>query len=203
MTLTLHLARGTIALVSHAALEEARVAYALAWVDLAAAEQTSDAYRRVNPKGRVPALATPDGVLTETIAVLEWIAETKAPHLMPSAPWARARARETMTYLASTAHVNHAHKVRGARWADDPAALDAMRAKVPQTMAESAAWLESRMEGDWVAGGAFSVADLYLWTVLRWLDGDGVPLAGHPRLQALHDRVLARPAVARVAAMHA
>jgi glutathione S-transferase len=202
MTLTLHLARGTVSLASHAALEEAGAEHELAWLDFAAAEQTTEAYRRVNRKGRVPALVTPDGVLTETIAILEWIAETRAPHLMPAEPWARARARETMTYLASTAHVNHAHKMRGARWADDPAALDAMRAKVPQTMAESAAWLESRMEGDWVAGGAFSVADLYLWTVLGWLEGDDVPLAGYPRLQALHGRVRARPAVARVAAMH-
>jgi glutathione S-transferase len=202
MTLTLHLARGTVALASHAALEEAGAPHSLAWIDFAAAEQTTDAYRAINPKARVPALETPEGVLTETIAILEWIAETQAPALMPSTAWDRARARETMTYLASTAHVNHAHKMRGARWADDPAAHAAMAAKVPQTMAESAAHLEARMDGDWVAG-SFSVADLYLWTVLRWLDGDGVPLADYPRLHALRDRVAGREAVARVAAMHA
>ena len=201
MTLTLHLARGTVALASHAALAESGADYELAWLDFRAGEQTKPDYHRINPKGRVPALVTPDGVLTETIAVLEWIAETQAPHLMPTESWARARARETMTYLASTAHVNHAHKMRGARWADDPDAQAAMRAKVPETMADSAAWLESRMEGEWVAGG-FSVADLYLWTVLRWLDGDGVPLADYPRLEALHDRVRTRPAVAEVEAMH-
>lgn len=202
MTLTLHLAPGTIALASHAALEEVGAEHRLAWLNFKAGDQGSDAYLAVNPKGRVPALETPRGVLTETIAILEWIAETYPDAaLMPSDPWARARARETMTYLASTAHVNHAHKLRGHRWADDPAAHEAMRAKVPETMAASAGWLEARMEGDWVVG-RFSVADLYLWAVTRWLEGDGVPLGGYPRLRAHHDRVRARPAVARAEAMH-
>nr|WP_211317111.1 glutathione S-transferase family protein [Jannaschia seohaensis] len=199
--MTLHLAPGTISLAVHAALEEAGADYELHWLDFKAGDQTSDAYLAVNPKGRVPALETPEGILTETMAILEWIAETQAPALMPSDPWLRARARETMTYLASTAHVNHAHKMRGHRWSDDPAAQESMRAKVPETMTDSARWLESRMEGDWVAG-TFSVADIYLWTVLRWLEGDGVAVADFPRLMALHDRVLARPAVARVAPQH-
>ncbi|TFL17808.1 glutathione S-transferase family protein [Jannaschia formosa] len=201
MTLTLHLAPGTIALAVHAALEEAGAEYELRWLDFTAAEQTSDAYLAINPKGRVPTLVTAEGTLTETIAILEWIAETQAPPLMPDTAWARARMRETMTYLASTAHVNHAHKMRGHRWADDPAAHAAMRAKVPETMAASARWLEDRMEGDWVAG-SFSVADPYLWVITRWLDGDGVPLADYPRLHAFRERIEARPAVARVAAQH-
>ncbi len=106
-----------------------------------------------------------------------------------------------MLYLASTVHPAHAHKMRAHRWADDPAAQEAMRAKVPRNMAEAMAYLEGRMDGDWIAD-RFSAADLHLWNVTRWVDGDGVPLAGFARLAAHHARVLARPAVARIAALH-
>lgn len=200
---TLHVAPGTIALASHAALEEAGIEFDLAWLDFKAGDQSAAAYLAINPKGRVPALVTEEGTLTESIAILEWIAATRPQAaLMPDDPWQAARARETMAFLASTTHVAHAHKMRGHRWSDDPAAHASMKEKVPSNMADSAAWLEARMDGDWVAG-RFSVADLYLWAVMRWLDGDGVPLAGFPKLQDHSRRVAARPATGRALAQHA
>lgn len=202
MTPILHLARGTIAMCVHAALEEAGMAHALRWLDFGAGEQRGGGYLGVNAKGRVPALATDRGTLTEAWAILEWIAATGDARLMPTDPWEAARARETMAFLASTAHVAHAHKTRGGRWADDAAAQDAMRAKVTENMAACAAILEAGLAGDWVAGD-FSVADLYLWNVARWLPGDGVPLEGFPTLAAHHARVADRPAVRKVAALHA
>ena len=173
-------------------------------MDFRGGEQRSPDYRAVNPKGRVPALVTPRGVLTETAAILDWIAATHPQAgLMPDDPWLAAKARETFLYLAATVHVAHAHGMRGARWADDPAAWASMKAKVPETMGECMALLEAQLAGDWVLGAAFSAADLYLWAITRWSDGDGVPLADHPRLADHHARTLARPAVARVAALHA
>lgn len=201
MTPILHLARGTISMCVHAALEEANLPYRLHWVDFAAGQQRAPDYLAVNPKGRVPALVTDRGVLTETPALLEWIAGIATPRLMPSDPWLAARVRETMSYLASTVHVAHAHKMRGSRWADDPGAHDAMRDKVTSNIADCAAYLDAQLDGDWV-GRAFGVADLYLWNVARWFPGDGVPLDAFPRLHAHHDRVAARPAVARVIALH-
>lgn len=202
MTLVLHLAPGTIALCAHAALEEANLAHDLRWLDFRAGDQRGAAHLALNPKGRVPVLETPHGPLTETIAILEWIADTAHPALMPAEPWQAARARETMAFLASTVHVNHAHKLRGARWSDDPAAQASMKSKVAENMRENAAYLEGRLAEDWVAGD-FSAADLYLWAVVRWLPGDGVPLADFPLLAAHADRVAGRPAVARAAALHA
>lgn len=201
MTPILHLARGTISKCVHAALEETGVAHELHWLDFGAGEQHSDAYLAVNPKGRVPALVTDEGTLTEAIALLEWIAATGGGTLMPSDPWQAAKAREMMAYLASTVHVAHAHRMRGSRWADDAASQEAMRAKVASNIAGCATVLEASLAGDWVVEG-FSVADLYLWNVTGWFAGDGVPLDGYPRLAAHHARVAARPAVARVAAMH-
>ena len=74
--LTLYYATNTCALASHIALEEAGAAYETRWVDFGAAEQTKPDYLKINPKGRVPSLATERGVLTETPAILAYIAQS-------------------------------------------------------------------------------------------------------------------------------
>ncbi|WP_179380290.1 glutathione S-transferase family protein [Jannaschia marina] len=201
MTLTLHLAAGTISMCVHAALEEAGLPHDLAWVDFGTGAQGQPNYLKVNPKGRVPALEIDGAVLTEAPALLEWVAEAGGGALMPRDPLEAAHVREMMSYLASTVHVNHAHKMRGHRWTDDPAAQAAMRAGVPGTMTASARFLDARLRGDWV-GPDFSVADLHLWNITRWMPGDGVDMDAVPALRAHHDRVAARPAVARVIALH-
>ena len=197
--LTLYIARGTIARAAHAALEEAGADYALEWLDFRAREQQGPAFLALNPKGRVPLLRTPRGDLSETPAILEWIADAHPESgLMPADPWQAAKVREVMGWLAATMHVAHAHGRRAGRWADDAAACRAMAAKVPANMGDCAAEIERQLDGDWI-GAAFSVADLHLWAVASWLDGDGAPLQGFPRLAAHHARVSARPAVARIA----
>lgn len=197
---TLYTAPGTCALATHIALHEAGAAFDVVALDFGAQEQQGAAYRAVNPKGRVPALRTPQGVLTETPALLAYVAQRfpQAALAPLDDPFAFARMQEFNSYLASTVHVAHAHKRRGARWADDPAAHEAMRAKVPQTMTDCAAMLEAGLEpGPWVLGGRYSVADGYLFTIAGWLEGDGVDVARFPRLMAHHARVASRPAVQR------
>ncbi|KIT17233.1 glutathione S-transferase family protein [Jannaschia aquimarina] len=203
--LTLHLARGTISVAAHIALEETGLPHELAWLDFGRAEQTSESYARVNPKLRVPALVTPDGILTETPAILEHIASL-APEadLMPADPWAAAKAREAMAWCAATFHVAHAHKMRGARWADDPDAHEAMAAKVPETMTACASLAEEMLtitDGPWLLE-AVSVADFHLHAIARWLPGDGVDLAPFSRLQSHAAAVASRPAAARALSHH-
>ncbi|HZV93792.1 MAG TPA: glutathione S-transferase N-terminal domain-containing protein [Caldimonas sp.] len=200
---TFYTAPGTCALATHIALHEAGAAFDVVTVDFAAHQQQSPAYLAVNPKGRVPALATPAGVLTETPALLLFVAQRfPEARLAPlDDPFALARLNEFDSYLASTVHVAHAHKRRGSRWADDPAAHEAMRAKVPQSMSACAALLEARLApGPWVLGERYSVADGYLFTLSGWLEGDGVDMNRFPRLVAHRDRVAQRPAVQRALA---
>jgi len=145
--LTLYFAQGTCALASLIALEEAGLAYAPKKLSIKDNEQRSPEYLAINPKGRVPALVTDRGVLTETIAILAYIAQT-APQakLAPlDDPFEFARLQAFNSYLSSTVHVNHAHGRRGSRWADDPAAIADMSAKVPQTMGESFEMIEDKM----------------------------------------------------------
>lgn len=182
----LYYAPGTIAAASAIALREAGLEHALEAVDFASGAQTKSPYLSINPKGRVPALVTQRGALTETPAILDWIAAS-APEaeLMPHDSWHAARVRELMSYLASTMHVNHAHKRRGARWADDETAHDAMRAKVPETMAACCDFLEKTLPlSSYAVGSSFTVADPMLYTVCQWLPGDEVDLANYPRLAA-------------------
>ncbi|MFY7914378.1 MAG: glutathione S-transferase family protein [Rubrivivax sp.] len=194
---TLYTARGTCALATHIALLEAGADFALHLLDFKSTEQRSAAYLALNPKGRVPALATPQGVLTETPALLLYVAQTH-PHagLAPlDDPFHLARMQELHSYLASTVHVAHAHKHRGARWADDTAAHDSMRAKVAQNMTDCAVLLEDWLEpGPWVLGDRYSVADAYLYVVAGWMDSDGVDMQRFARLRAHQARVAARPA---------
>ena len=86
-----------------------------------------------------------------------------------------------MTYLCSTVHVAHAHRARGYRWADDPAAHEAMKKKVPETVGACFDLIERKMfRGPWAMGDAYTVADPYLFTIARWMEIDGVDPAAYP-----------------------
>lgn len=193
----------TCALASHIALEEAGARFALKRVDFAKNEQRSPDYLRLNPKARVPALVTDRGVLTETPAILAFVAQS-FPHarLAPlDDPFAFAEAQAFNSYLCSTVHVAHSHRMRGYRWADDPAAIEAMKKKVPQSVGECFAIIEHEMlRGPWVLGDAYTICDMYLFTLAQWLEADGVDPGGIPRVLAHRRRVSERPAVARAIA---
>lgn len=198
----LYYAPNTISVAVAIALEEAGIEYETVEIDFAAKEQTGAAYGQINPKNRVPALAVEGGILTETGALLEYIADL-APDagLRPQDPVRLARMREVMFYLASTMHVNHAHKMRGARWATTPAAFKDMQAKVPETMAASCDYISQfGLRGPFVLGESFSLADCYLYVICTWLEGDGVKLARFPKIQAFMEAMEARDSVKAVRA---
>src|SRR5947209_4761663 len=122
--LKLYYAADTCSLASHIALEEAGADYVLARVSFAQNEQRSPEYLAINPKGRVPAMLTDRGILTETPAMLVFIAQSfPQAGLAPlDDPFAFAELQGFNSFLCSTLHVAHAHRMRGHRWADDEAA---------------------------------------------------------------------------------
>ncbi|MEP0154175.1 glutathione S-transferase family protein [Pseudophaeobacter sp.] len=198
----LYYAPGTISIAVAIALEEAGLDYEAIKIDFASKEQTSPAYAQINPKSRVPALAVDGGILTETGALLDYIADI-APDadLRPTDPVLLARMREVMYYLASTMHVNHAHKMRGSRWASKTSSYKDMQAKVPQTMADSCAHLSQYgLRGPFVLGDRLSLADCYLYVVCTWLQGDGVTLADFPKIQSFMAAMEQRDSVRAVTA---
>lgn len=201
--LKLFYAPGTCALASRIALEEAGADYEIARVNFAQNEQRSDEYLKINPKGRVPALVTDRGILTETPAILVYIAQAfpQAKLAMLDDPFEFARLQAFNCYIASTVHVNHAHGRRGARWANQQSSFDDMKSKVAETMAASMRLIElDFFEGPWVMGEQYTVADPYLFTMSSWLAGDGVDLNDLPIIKDHFERMSARPAVQRASA---
>jgi glutathione S-transferase len=199
---TLFYAPGTCALASHIALEEVGASYRTVRLNFGANDQRKPDYLAINPKGRVPALVTEQGILTETPAILAFIAQSfPNARLAPLDPFTFGRAQAFNSYLCSTVHVAHAHRRRGARWADDPASHADMQRKVPQTIGECFELIEREMfEAPWVLGDSYSICDPYLFTLSGWLEGDGVDPARFPKVQAHSRRMAARPAVAKVLA---
>jgi glutathione S-transferase len=196
---------GSCAMASHLALEEAGAQYEAVRLSLRDGEQRKPEYLAINPKGRVPALVTDRGVLTENPAILLYIAQThpKAELAPLDDAFALARMQAVNSYLCATVHVAHAHGARGSRWADDENSLADMKRKVPETMAACFDLIEREMlAGPWVMGERFSAADPYLYTLARWLKGDGVEAARFPKV-AEHMRLMeARPATQKVLPLH-
>lgn len=201
--LTLYYAPKTCALAPHLALEQAGAEYEAVRVYFSKNQQRSAEYLKLNRKGRVPSVVTPRGVLTETPAILLFIAQANPQaNLAPlDDPFALAEMNAFNSYLCSTVHVAHAHGRRGYRWADDPAALEAMKKKIPESVGDAFAPIEQDyLRGPWVLGNQLSVSDFYLLTIARWLEGDGVNLAKLPRVLEHRARMLDMPMVKRVIA---
>jgi glutathione S-transferase len=200
--LTLFTATNTCARACHIALAESGLAYQVKRVDFATKEQTSPNYLAINPKGRVPALVTDKGTLTEALAIMLFVAQS-APdkHLAPTDPFALAQMQAFNSYLASTVHINHAHGPRGSRWANEESSFADMKAKVPETMSACMTLIEKDMlKGPWVLGDTYSVADAYLFTICGWLATDKVDIKHYPKLNAHFEAMLARPAVQKALA---
>src|SRR5512143_3421070 len=202
--LKLYYAPHTCALASHIALEQAGADYETERVDFASNGQRAPEYLAINPKGRVPSLVTDRGVLTETPAILMFICQSyPQAGLAPlDDVFALAQVQSFNSYLCSTVHVAHAHRMRGYRWADDPGAIAEMQRKAPQAVGECFALIETTMlAGPWVMGDAYTICDPYLFTIAQWLDGDGVDVNRFPKVVALQKRMNERPAVQRALAM--
>lgn len=201
--LTLYYAPDTCALASHIALDQAGAQYETVRIDFTSGEQRSPAYLRVNPKGRVPALATDRGILTETPAMLLYICQSfPAAGLAPlDDAFELAQVQSFNSYICSTLHVAHAHRMRGHRWVDDEAAIAAMQKKVPQSVGACYELIEREMlRGPWVMGATYTICDIYLFTLAQWMEGDGLNPARYPGVAAHRARMAALPVVKKVIA---
>ena len=203
--LTLYFAPHTCALATHIVLEEVGAGYAARRIDFARNQQRSPEYLKINSKGRVPALVTDRGILTETPAMLVYVAQSfpKAGLAPIDDPFLFAEVQSFNSYLCSHLHVAHAHRMRGYRWvdADDAHSIAAMQRKVPQSVGESFAMVEREMlRGPWVMGGRYTICDPYLFTLAQWLEADGVDPQTIPRVIDHRRRMAERATVKKAIA---
>ena len=204
--LTLYYTAHTCSLATHIVLEEVGAAYSTVRIDFAKNAQRSPDYLKVNPKGRVPALVTDRGILTETPAMLVFVAQSfPAAKLAPlDDPFLFAEIQSFNSYLCSSLHINHAHRMRGPRWVDagDAAAIAAMQRKVPESVGACFELIERDMlKGPWVMGERYTICDPYLFTLAQWLEADGVDPARIPRVldhrRRMSERATVKKAIAQ------
>jgi glutathione S-transferase len=206
--LKLFYAPGACSLAPHIVLEEIGGPHTLERVNLRDGAQRAPAYLAINPKGRVPALATDRGILTENPAILAYLAQTHPQaKLAPlEDAFLFAKMQGFNMFLCATVHVAFAHAFRPERYADGAAAAQAMRAKAPQALAHAFGLVEETLADDrpYVLGDQYSVADAYLSVFSRWLSSRGLgSLEDFPKTGAHLARISERPAVIRALAVEA
>jgi glutathione S-transferase len=197
--LTLYYAPGTCSLVSHIALEEAGIEHEARRIDFMKNEQQSEDFLAVNPHGRVPALVTDQGTITENVAILNYLADTFGGEgSVPTGdPFARARANQLLGWFASSVHIAFAQMFRPNRFSplDDAhqAINDGGRAALGSYFNE----LDDLCGAGFLVGEEFTAADSYAAVFYRWAKLKKFDMSVYPRWTALVSRVVERPAVVR------
>jgi glutathione S-transferase len=189
----LYYSPGACSLSPHIALAEAGLSADLVKVNLKDKKtEAGDDYLKVNPKGQVPVLGLEGGgVLTEGPAIVQYIAD-KAPHtkIAPANGTAeRYQLQEWLNMLTSELHKSFSPLF-------NPAMPDEAKTIFRDKIGKTLGHINDRLAGrDYLMGSQFTVADGYLFTMLRWALGLKFDLAQHPHIKAYFDRVGARPKV--------
>ncbi|MGP8122210.1 MAG: glutathione transferase GstA [Xanthobacteraceae bacterium] len=189
----LYYAPGACSLSPHIALKEAGIPHELVKVDLRAKKLANgDDYAKVNPKGQVPALELDNGELvTEGPVIVQMIADlVPASKLAPaSGTPERYKLQEWLNFIGS-----EVHKSFGPLFA--PALADDAKAFFRNRVIGKLGYIDSKLaDRDYLMGSQFTVADGYLYTMLRWADGMKIDLSAMKNLMAYKERVAARPNV--------
>ena len=175
--LTLYFSPGSSSMATHIALNETGAPFEARPLVLQTGTRAAD-FLKINPNGKVPTLVIDGTVLTEVAGTLFYLAKAfPQAGLMPTGPLGEAEAVSWMSFLASSVH---------------PAV-----GQGPERVAEVWRIAEKRLAGrEWCVGGKYSIADIHLFRLYwRFRERFNLKAEDHPSVQALHDRMLKRPAV--------
>ena len=189
----LYYSPGACSLSPHIALLEAGLPYDLVKVDLRAKKlENGDDFLKVNPKGQVPVLGLDSGeILTEGPVIVQMIADkASGKNLAPARDSAeRYKLQEWLNFITTELHKNIGPMF-------SPLLSDDGKAFFKDRATGKFKYIDSQLPGrDYLMGKQFTVADGYLFTMLRWADGHKIDLSGLNNLMAYKDRVAARPKV--------
>ena len=199
MTLKLFYSPGACSLVAHISLNEAGADFEPVRVVLAEGAHRRPEYLAINPHARVPALATDEGVITENVAILNYVADRfGAEGSVPRGDaFEAARCNELLGWFASSVHIGFAGVWRPERFTADSDVHPAIQQGGRESVARYLDEIESLCGDGWIAGDRFTAADSYLFTFFRWGRRIGLDMEAYPKFGALAERVLDRPAVRR------
>jgi glutathione S-transferase len=191
---------GASSVVPHVVLEEIGAPYERQLVNLAQGEHKGEAYLRINPQGKVPALAVDGTVLTENVAILVYLAKRfPEARLLPQGTIEEARCVSMMAWFASALHPTFARIIRPERFASDPAAHANLKDTAREVFWQNCKEINRLLDGKiWTMGTQYTVCDPY---ALFFYDlGSRIELPMHelPVYTAFSNRMLERPAVVKV-----
>jgi maleylacetoacetate isomerase len=166
-------------------------------------EQYSAQYRALNPQSRVPALETPDGVLTQSMAILEWLEEVyPEPALLPRKPGERARVRALAQIMVADVqplqNTSVTRFLQGTLNVDDAALKVWLREWVGRGLRTFEEMLAPG-SGDFCVGDAPTLADVCLVPQCHSARRFGVDPIGYPRIAHIERACAQLPAFQRAA----
>jgi glutathione S-transferase len=199
--LTLYYAPGACSMASHIALEEAGAEFTPRLVQFAKAEQQSPEYRdTVNPRGKVPALHTEDGIITENVAILTYVARTfPDAKLLPTDTLGLVRCLSHMAYLSNAVHPTFTRIARTERFAKSEAAQQEIKSAAREAFWGLLQELDGIIDGhDWVMGDGYTACDPYTLVFYGWGMRIGLPVKELKSYTGFKERMVKRPAVHKV-----
>lgn len=185
---------GACSLASHITLRESGKDFTLDGVYLMKKRlENGDDFFAVNPKGQVPALLLDDGtLLTEGVAIMQYLADSVPDRqlLVPTSSLSRYKTIEWLNYIATELH-------KGFTPLFSPDTPEDFKPTVRALLEKKMQYVnDSLKDNQWICGPRFSIADAYLFTVLRWAYAVKLNMAGLSNIDAYMARMAERPAVA-------
>jgi len=198
----LYYSPGACSLVPHLALEEAAAHFTAERVVLAEGAHRTPDYLKINPHARVPALDVDGRIITENVAILNYLAQRfgAAGSVPLDDSLAAARCNELLGWFASTVHIAFAQVWRPERFTAETDAYPAIVEGGHEALRGHFAEIDSLLGTGWAVDGLFTAADSYLLTFFRWGRRIGNDMGAYPRWGALAERIVERPAVQRALA---
>jgi glutathione S-transferase len=195
--LTLYYAPGACSLAAHIVLEESGEKYEAQRIDLAKGEQRTEAYLKIHPLGRVPALRLDGGeAITENTAILPYLG--KRFGLWPKDALAEANALSTIGFFAASVHPAHAHISRPERYATDASIFPNIQETGRKSFHGYLQQIDGLLAGRQWLSDQYSVLDPYAFTFYTWGLRRELPVSDLKSYTAFRNRMLLRPAVRRI-----
>ena len=197
---TLYYSPGACSLIVSCLLEELEVPYELKPVNFAANEHHSEGYQKLNPKRKVPALVTPEGVLTECVALVEYICDKhdKSGKLLGKpGSWQRAKTLEQIATLATEVHPVFNRFFHQDDFAAAKEVQEAVKARGAEKLLEYFREQDAALTKPYWSGDSMTVADLYFMVIARWgrwLEPSAIRMKN---IEPFFARMVERPGVKR------
>lgn len=196
----LYYSPGACSFVPHVALEEGEADFIAQRIVLAEGAHRTPEFLKINPHARVPALGVAERVITENVAIINYIAQRFGVEgsVPLDDPLAAARCNELLGWFASSVHIAFAQVWRPERFTADASIHGAIEKGGREALLVHFSEIEGFVGLDWLVPGRFTAADSYALTFFRWGKRIGFHMSAYLRWSALVARILERPSVQRV-----